>query len=360
MDILDRRKFPSSAADLVLFGVEDIKLLTAHYGARPMFENGATVLAEWETYKSIVAGRPEGESFPDTYSFIVGNGAFSSMPAISFTLSVKLILPFATAEAERGFSCMTRAKGAEQAQMKTPILGSRIMIQLNGPAHPRNLGARSPEVFDGMMKIYDGEVAALLKASIKSWGLREHTSLRSAINTQNGRQKRGSTHGKGRASAPPDALAIVAGTAPAVAVFAKKVRRDAPGDGPSPPLPEEKPKYECLEDAICVAPEPNLEAIDVSSLERNEMALLFEIKNAYGQVINWEWFKGSIQKAKRVANQVTVEVKFSDGKRDVVLSTLAYNTDWVLLCEKKEGAAAGKKRKKQTSKKLGANAPRAH
>ena len=38
MDILDRRKFPSSAADLVLFGVEDIKLLTAHYGARPMFE----------------------------------------------------------------------------------------------------------------------------------------------------------------------------------------------------------------------------------------------------------------------------------------------------------------------------------
>ena len=113
MDILDRRKFPSSAADLVLFGVEDIKLLTAHYGARPMFENGATVLAEWETYKSIVAGRPEGESFPDTYSFIMGNGAFSSMPAISFTLSVKLILPFATAEAERGFSCMTRAKGAE-------------------------------------------------------------------------------------------------------------------------------------------------------------------------------------------------------------------------------------------------------
>ena len=240
MDILDRRKFPSSAADLVLFGVEDIKLLTAHYGARPMFENGATVLAEWETYKSIVAGRPEGESFPDTYSFIVGNGAFSSMPVISFTLSVKLILPFATAEAERGFSCMTRAKRAEQAQMKTLMLGSRIMIQLNGPAHPRNLGARSPEVFDGMMKMYDGEVAALLKASIKSWGLREHTSLRSAINTQNGRKKRGSTHGKGRASAPPDALAIVAGTAPAVAVFAKKVRRDAPGDGPSPPLPEEK------------------------------------------------------------------------------------------------------------------------
>ena len=121
-----------------------------------------------------------------------------------------------------------------------------------------------------------------------------------------------------------------------------------------------QPKYECLEDAICVAPEPNLEAIDVSSLERNEMALLFEIKNTYGQVINWEWFKGSIQKEKRVANQVTVEVKFSDGKRDVVLSTLAYNTDWVLLCEKKEGAAAGKKSKKQTSKKLGANAPRAH
>ena len=51
MDILDRRKFPSSAADLVLFGVEDITLLTAYYGARPMFENGATVLAEWETYK---------------------------------------------------------------------------------------------------------------------------------------------------------------------------------------------------------------------------------------------------------------------------------------------------------------------
>ena len=49
-----------------MFGVEDIKLLTAHYGAQPMFENGATVLAEWETYKSIVAGRPEGESFPDT------------------------------------------------------------------------------------------------------------------------------------------------------------------------------------------------------------------------------------------------------------------------------------------------------
>ena len=109
-----------------------------------------------------------------------------------------------------------------------------------------------------------------------------------------------------------------------------------------------------------MAPEPNLEAIDVSSLERNEMALLFEIKNAYGQVINWEWFKGSIQKVKRVANQVTLEVKFSDGKRDVVLSTLAYNTDWVLLCEKKEGAAAGKKRKKETSKKLGAGASRAH
>ena len=96
-----------------------------------------------------------------------------------------------------------------------------------------------------------------------------------------------------------------------------------------------------------MAPEPNLEAIDVSSLERNEIALLFEIKNAYGQVINWEWFKGSIQKAKRVANQVTVEVKFSDGKRDVVLSTLAYNTDWVLLCEKKEGAAAGRRGRKK-------------
>ena len=109
-----------------------------------------------------------------------------------------------------------------------------------------------------------------------------------------------------------------------------------------------------------MAPEPNLEAIDVSSLERNEMALLFEIKNAYGQVINWEWFKGSIQKAKRVANQVAVEVKFSDGKRDVVLSTLAYKTDWVLLCEKKEGAASGNKREKQTPKELGASAPRAH
>ena len=83
-------------------------------------------------------------------------------------------------------------------------------------------------------------------------------------------------------------------------------------------------------------------------------------KNAFGQVINWEWSKGSIQKLKRVAKQVTVEVNFSDGKRDVVLSTLAYNTDWVLLCEKKEGAAAGKKSKKQTSKKLGASASRAH
>ena len=40
---------------------------------------------------------------------------------------------------------------------------------------------------------------------------------------------------------------------------------------------------------------------------------------------------------------MTAEVKFSDGTRNVVLSDLVYGEDWVLLCEKKEGAAKSKK-----------------
>ena len=123
-----------------------------------------------------------------------------------------------------------------------------------------------------------------------------------------------------------------------------------------------------IADSICVAPKADLSG-DIGLLDRSDIALLFKIFNQFGQQIDWEWSTGAIgqKKVKRSGSsssavhggKVTAEVKFSDGTRNVVLSDLVYGEDWVLLCEKKEGAAKSKKIKQPAvSKKAKATGER--
>ena len=49
-------------------------------------------------------------------------------------------------------------------------------------------------------------------------------------------------------------------------------------------------------------------------------------------------------------------MKFSEGTRPVVLSSLTYREGLVLLCEKKEGAKASKAKKQPIERATGGNA----
>ena len=92
--------------------------------------------------------------------------------------------------------------------------------------------------------------------------------------------------------------------------------------------------------------------MNLDSLVRMQVAVLFEQHNGLDQLIFYEWSQGQVtKKSHRKSSNVILEVKFCDGKRDVDVSRLTYNEDWVLLSERREGAQAAKQTKKKKDKK---------
>ena len=94
------------------------------------------LIAEYGVLKTLIYGRPTNERMADTFKAIMSTTTDATLGGCRLLLSVQAVLPYATPEAERGFSVMKEAKGERQANMETVVLSARININLNGPVRP--------------------------------------------------------------------------------------------------------------------------------------------------------------------------------------------------------------------------------
>ena len=165
-----------------------------------------------------------------------------------------------------------------------------------------------------------------------------------------GHAKTGTQHKttKDAREAAPSALDVISGKCAGKAALPSKVGkvRSLNRD----PEATVKPAYVPLIDSLSVAPAPDLTSsqLDPASFKGIQIALLFKLMNEKGEFVEYEWESGVVKKGKvrESDSHVVVEVKFSDGKRDIDLSDgKKYSEDWVMLNELADGAAARKKHK---------------
>ena len=305
--------------------------------------------SEFNTLKSHLARRPENEPWPKTYAALkaVCCAEPELMPTQEVLLDVKAVIIWATVCCERGFSRMKLAKTELQAAMNTKMLDYRLRIQMLGPQNPRKLTTGEKAAlglvrFSSSVDQYNSACDALVNKAIDHWNPSKHNNKQAVRNAQNGSKKLGSKHADKPGSSDPNATLIKADR---IGTVEQHVATELP----------DKPKYISLEDSISIAPMPDVARVQPESLIDVTMSLLFELKNEYGGLVDYEWFTAKIKKCSRRPRDkhLTVEIRFpgDDGDSTVDLSELSdgkvYEVDWVLLCENKDG---GMRRKKAAAK----------
>ena len=364
-DIFDRRRFSSDKN----YGNTQCKELAVFY-AMLLQVAPSVVVAAWADFRSDLEKRPETETWQQTYRHFKAKWAASEDGGhMELLMDIKAVIVFASVCCERGFSHMKEAKTERQAAMESKTLDVRLRIQLLAPKDPRLTMARSVgdapfdwAAYRKAITRYNSAISALINAAITRWGPAKHQKAAVVVKALNGRNKRGVLHKKTIAKpSEGDVFEFLLGNASGPVVIKRKAGTIAGGGSLAPngeiPPP---PALEIIEDAITVAPKPDLASVDPPSLRGLMFAQLFKIVVDNGVFLDWEWHSAKVKKASRRPrdSHLIIEVKFagesgarsidlSDGKQYTPTPSADMDVAWVLLVEVRDGAKARKKLKKK-------------
>ena len=131
--IFDPRVWPDAVEDLATYGEAEVDRLVQHF--RPALERNnfdfAAVAAEWSDLKACIT-----TNFRPLDTLTLWQRMFTGFEArfhnILMLVEIILILPFATATVERGFSAMKRVKNDWRSCIETNILNILLRITING------------------------------------------------------------------------------------------------------------------------------------------------------------------------------------------------------------------------------------
>ena len=364
-DIFDRRRFSSDAK----YGDAECKELADFY-AMVLGVAPSVVVAAWGDFRSDLQKRPPTETWQQTYRHFKKEWATSDSGGyIEILMDIKAVIVFASVCCERGFSHMKEAKTERQAKMEPEALDVRLRLQLLGPKDPRVAMARKAgdapfdwAVYHAETRKYKADISALMNAAITRWGPAKHLKVALVSKSVNGRLKRGVLHKKTLAKPSEGGVfEFLSGNASGPVVIKRKAGTLADGGSLAPngevPPP---PALEIIEDAITVAPKPDLACVDPASLKGLVFAQLFKIVVDNDVFLDWEWPSAKVKKASRRPrdSHLIIEVKFagesgarsidlSDGKQYTPTPSADMDVAWVLLVEVRDGAKARKKLKKK-------------
>ena len=103
-----------------------------HYHGTPLEVDGQKAIQEWELLRPILV-QQQCTTLADVVSYLYDDSCCELFPVIKALSTRALLLPVATADCERGFSCTNRIATPFRNRLKTENIDKLIRISAEGP-----------------------------------------------------------------------------------------------------------------------------------------------------------------------------------------------------------------------------------